>query len=147
MKFIVSTFLAVIIIVCLAGCATDAFIPIVPASTPTKYYSNEMISEHILTPDELALPCSKLRGRIQLRILEVRDRDEKQHPSTIASSMRRTADSSGVWHNMGSLSDVGSSNDISVLTAYNQRLTQLGCQNYNISVELDYTKSAIWQVQ
>ncbi|NQX80029.1 MAG: hypothetical protein HRT83_05700, partial [Hyphomicrobiaceae bacterium] len=84
---------------------------------------------------------------IQLRILEVRDRDEKQHPSTIASSMRRTADSSGVWHNMGSLSDVGSSNDISVLTAYNQRLTQLGCQNYNISVELDYTKSAIWQVQ
>ena len=132
---------------CLSGCATDTFMP-TPMQSPAKTSSNAGItSGYVLTSEELALPCNKLRGRIQLRILEVRDRSKKVQPSAIANSLRWDADTSGIWHEKGSLSDIGSTHDMAVLTAYNKRLTQLGCQNYDIVTELDHAKSRVWQVQ
>lgn len=130
---------------CLAGCATEN---IMPETLGTNSHAPpSAINSYALRSEELALPCNKLKGRIQLRVLEVRDRSLKRKPSAVATSMRWASDTAGLWHQQGAQSDIGSAQDIAVLTAYNKRLGQMGCPQYNIKNELNPKKSQAWKIR
>ena len=129
------------LLVCLSGCAMGNLIP---RMSPNNAEANQA---YVLNSEELALPCNKLKGRIQLRILEVRDRSLKARTSIVANSMQWAANTSGMVHEKGSKTNPGTVQDMIVLTAYNKRLSELGCENYDIETELDPVKSKAWRIQ
>jgi hypothetical protein len=129
----------------LGGCAFPGFLPNTATGSIAPRVGKN--GEYILTAEELAPPCSKLRGRIQLRVLEVRDRSMKGRPSTAAQTMRWASDTTGMWRKSSAGESIGSSHDVAVLTAYNTRLGQLGCPQYDIKTELSTAGDAAWQIR
>jgi len=119
-----------------------------PIAPPPQTHSKVVaFPEYKLNPKELELRCNRLKGRVQLRVWEVRNRSEKSQPSAVANSLRMAAYTSGMWHQNGDQSASDSAQDIAVRTAYNKRLSQLGCQHFDIDTELDPKKSRVWQIQ
>ena len=89
-----------------------------------------------LNAEEKALDCKKLTGRMQVRILQVRDYNSNSGTSAVAQAMKKAVvatQSSG-----GSATDSREdyARDRAQLEAYNQQLAAMKCKTFNLEDEL-----------
>ena len=82
------------------------------------------------------MPCSKLNGRIQMRIIGVRHERARSGPSSVSQSLRSTAESVGLWSNKGASGITSQRRDLALIHAYNQRLAELKCPTFDVKAEL-----------
>lgn len=121
--------LLIIALVCaLAGCASQA--PEITASI------SPAGGGYALSAKEMELNCKELTGRMQLRILEIRDYEARQHTSALSHGLQ-----TGATSIFGGTSANADPADIYVedrarLEAYNQRLAALNCKSYDLAAEL-----------
>lgn len=89
-----------------------------------------------LTAEELALDCRKLTGRMQVRILQIRDYADRAG-STGLSHVVQTATTSVLGGTKeGTDPDGRYARDLAVLQAYNKQLAAKGCPTFNLEAEL-----------
>ncbi|MEL6873006.1 MAG: hypothetical protein AAFO62_09480, partial [Pseudomonadota bacterium] len=84
-----------------------------------------------------ATACRRLTGRIQVRILQIRDRRNEQ-PSLVS---RAVAWAMKPFHGASSASLAGESTvaDVRDLQTYNRALAQRGCPSFDLAAELANT--------
>ncbi len=137
----------VCLVVCctVAGCASSGLLPNTKQATPPRIGAD---GRYVLSREESTLPCNKLRGRIQLRVAEMRDRNAKPEPSTAARALQWTTNMMP-WSTSQPAADNRSRNqrDLAMLNAYNARLGQLGCETYNLKSELSPANEQTWQIR
>jgi hypothetical protein len=111
------------------GGATGAVLTPAVATSASK-------SAYVLSADEQALECKQLIGRMQIRILEIRDYNERQQTSKASQLLQ-----SGVTGLFGGTSKGIDPNgeyakDRAILDAYNGQLAAKGCKTFNLDTEL-----------
>lgn len=89
-----------------------------------------------LSAEEQALDCKKLTGRMQVRILQIRDHGTR--PTTSETSQVLQSTVSSVIGVTQKPVDPGSryAQDRAQLVAYNQQLAAKGCKTFNLDEEL-----------
>ena len=128
-------YLPLISSVCLAGCASSGIVNDIQTSTVPRQVGTN--GTYTLSKVERELPCNKINGRIQLRILHLRHLDGGDKPSQISQSMRETTNSIGVWSAPNSAATpVTRKRDLALLEAYNRRLAELNCPTFDIKADL-----------
>jgi hypothetical protein len=91
---------------------------------------------YALGSEEAALDCKKLSGRMQVRILQIRDRDERYRASLLARGMQ-SATTLAIGGSKHSISpDAEYARDRAQLEAYNRQLAEKGCKTYDLDAEL-----------
>lgn len=121
-----------------SGCAatnlenSDATAALVtPAVTEHGAYKS-----YALTPKEKDLSCKQLSGRMQLRILEIRDYNERMQASGLSRAVEAIVSSTVGHGEQAAVSDSKYAEDIAVLEAYNRELAEKGCKSYDLAEEL-----------
>lgn len=91
---------------------------------------------YVLNEEEKALSCKKLIGRMQVRILQIRDFEAQNRPSAVSHTLQSAAVLAGskATHGLDTSADHG--RDRAQLAAYNQRLGELNCKTFNLDDEL-----------
>jgi hypothetical protein len=123
----------------LASCASsapDAPSPATAAVASAAVGSHHPVAGPVLSAQELKLSCRKLTGRMQVRILQIRDNE--QHASTSAASRlaQRAATSFYGGPRHGIDPDAEYEQDRAMLTAYNRQLAAKGCKTFDLDAEL-----------
>lgn len=124
---------------CLAGCASSGIVSDIQTSTVVPQQQQRVASNgtYQLSKEEQALPCSKLNGRIQLRILHLRHLEHGDKPSVVSQSLRQGSNSIGVWRSPDTASTPNARpRDLALLEAYNNRLAELNCPTFDIKTDL-----------
>lgn len=89
-----------------------------------------------LSAVEQKLTCKQLSGRIQVRIMQIRDYGEHPGSSQLSRGLQ-SAFSKTVGTSAKGLDPDGThSQDLKMITAYNQQLAAKGCKSYNLDQEL-----------
>ena len=91
---------------------------------------------YVLNEEEKALNCKKLIGRMQVRILQIRDYEAKNSPSAVSQSLQSAAVMVGSGATYGLNTSADHARDRAQLAAYNQRLGELNCKTFNLDDEL-----------
>lgn len=96
---------------------------------------------YVLSSEERALDCRRLTGRMQVRILQVRDRAPKSDAAYVAymkSALRasRNLMLRGSTRAGEGTQEERAARDIAMLRAYNQLLAQKGCPAFDLEAEL-----------
>jgi len=119
----------------LGGCSNSTAAP--PAElSGAKETGAVPVAQYQLTPDELALDCKKLTGRMQVRILQIRDNAEKEKTSTIGRMLQSAATPIFGGTTIGADPDGRFRQDRAVLEAYNRQLAAKKCGTFNLDAEL-----------
>jgi hypothetical protein len=117
----------------LSGCAAAS-----PGNTGTLAISPAAAqgpqAGYILSADELELNCKQLTGRMQIRILEIRDHNERMHASGFSNFMQSVTTALG--DDAGEAKDKAYARDMAMLEAYNRQLAAKGCKSYDLAEEL-----------
>lgn len=129
-----SVFVSFFAAVLAGACASPSLSPDLSGSlaAPPKGHT----SSYVLSGAERKLPCSKLNGRIQMRIIGVRHERGQAGPSSVSQSLRSTAESIGIWSNKGAGGITTQRRDLALIHAYNQRLAELKCPTFDVKAEL-----------
>ena len=88
------------------------------------------------------MPCAKLNGRIQMRILAVRHANAAAQPSMVSRGMRSAAENVGLWSQKAADLDASLSRDVALIKAYNRRLSELGCPTFDVNADLAKSDTA-----
>ncbi|MEM9026761.1 MAG: hypothetical protein AAGC70_00160 [Pseudomonadota bacterium] len=94
-----------------------------------------------LTTAEQKLDCRRLTGRMQVRILQIRDRMKAQ-PDTVLATVRSALSTTSRFIMSGSAASNGYSaadrtkRDIEMLKAYNRTLANKNCATFDLNAEL-----------
>jgi hypothetical protein len=136
-RFLVAV-LGAISAISLAGCANSTEsesaaiapgqAPVPPAVAPVPPYQ--------LTPEELALNCKKLTGRMQVRILQVRDFETRKQASQAAQITQKAATAVGGSAQQAVDPETQNARDRAQLEAYNKQLAAKNCKTFNLEEEL-----------
>jgi hypothetical protein len=121
-----------------AGCAsspTTDTIAIDPASG-TAQPPAAQAAEYQLTDEEKALDCKKLTGRMQVRILQVRDYGARQKTSSTSRALQSATTTVLGGSKEGSDPDGEHKRSLAQLEAYNKQLAAKGCKTFNLAEEL-----------
>ena len=101
-----------------------------------KVQARDANAAYQLSADELKLECKKLTGKMQVRLLQVRDQRERTLTSKAAQTIQATVvpvlGGSPVGANPGD----DFKRDKAMLEAYNSRLAEKNCPTYNLETEL-----------
>ncbi|MDX2259133.1 MAG: hypothetical protein NW205_09500 [Hyphomicrobiaceae bacterium] len=89
-----------------------------------------------LSEEEAALDCRKITGRMQVRILQIRDYEERRQTSALSKTMQNAARPVVGGTQIGVAPDTDVARDRMVLEAYNRRLAELNCPTYDLAAEL-----------
>jgi hypothetical protein len=89
-----------------------------------------------LTPDELKLDCKKLTGKMQVRLLQVRDQRERTLTTTASQLIQRSVVPVFGGSPHGARPDDDFKRDRAWLEAYNAQLAAKKCPTYNLENEL-----------
>jgi hypothetical protein len=89
-----------------------------------------------LSEEEAGLDCRKLSGRMQVRILQIRDYEERRQTSALSKTMQSAARPVVGGTQIGVAPDTDVGRDRLVLEAYNRRLAELKCPTYDLAAEL-----------
>jgi hypothetical protein len=91
---------------------------------------------YALSEGEQKLSCKQLTGRMQVRILQIRDHNERPQPSVASRAIQSGAAAlfGGSTKGVDPASDY--SNDRAMLEAYNKQLAAKGCATYDLDGEL-----------
>jgi hypothetical protein len=119
-----------------AGCAgsgaglTSGISP--PESTPS--YSTA--GGYVLSADEQSLDCKKLTGRMQIRILQIRDYNERHQASAFSRALQSGVAAVKGGSIAGTDPDGDFAKDRAMLEAYNKQLAAKSCKSYDLAAEL-----------
>jgi len=89
-----------------------------------------------LSEEEKGYNCKKLTGRMQVRILEIRDYHERTHGSTLAQGLKSIGSSLAGSRSSGASADARYRSDVAMLEAYNRQLASKKCRTFNLEAEL-----------
>jgi hypothetical protein len=89
-----------------------------------------------LTPDELKYDCKRITGKMQVRILQVRDQRERTLTSKTAQVFQQAVVPVIGGSPHGARPDDDFKRDRSWLEAFNVRLAEKNCAAYNLETEL-----------
>ena len=124
-----------VVVGCMSGCASSGIVSDIQTSTVPRQVATD--GSYRLSKEEHALPCNKINGRIQLRILHLRHLNHGDQPSSISQSMRQTTNAVGVWSAPNSAAAPQTRDrDLALLEAYNRRLAELNCPTFDIKADL-----------
>lgn len=132
---------ALVLIACmpwLDGCATANLGDATATASPQTAERSGMVSKagYVLSADEQELGCKKLTGRMQLRILEIRDYNERNR-TTLVSRALQSGSTAVLGGPKAGLDPEGTyAKDRATLEAYNQALAAKGCKTYDLESEL-----------
>lgn len=131
------------------GCAsqsgelTTAATPTIAPPAATAMAPAETVSRlppaegYRLTADEMALDCRKLTGRMAVRIVQVRDYEVRAQSTALSRSVQSAVKPVFGGSGAGSDPDGRHAEDRAKLEAYNRRLAEKGCPNFDLEAELD----------
>lgn len=120
------------------GCAsgnTSATSALAPASGPDAP-ATALKATYQLTPEEQALECKQLTGRMQIRILEIRDYNERSRTTLAARALQSGSTTVFGGPKAGIDPDGTYAKDRATLEAYNAQLAAKGCKTYDLESEL-----------
>ncbi|WP_334146564.1 hypothetical protein [Hyphomicrobium sp.] len=91
---------------------------------------------YTLSPEEQALDCRKLTGRMAVRIVQIRDFQTRTQATSLSRNLQVAA--KPVYGGSGEGSDPYAryARDRAQLEAYNQRLAEKNCPNFDLEAEL-----------
>jgi len=89
-----------------------------------------------LSADELALDCKKLAGRMQVRILQIRDTDTRQPTTALSQGLQSAVTPVFGDATYGASTQGDLARDRAVLEAYNAQLKAKGCGTFDLDAEL-----------
>jgi hypothetical protein len=94
------------------------------------------VSAYQLTEQERKYDCKKLTGAMQVRILQIRDYDERNRPSLAARGVQGVT--TPIWGGTkeGMDPDGQHRRDLAMLEAYNGLLAQKNCKTFDLAAEL-----------
>lgn len=134
------TFLAMILVLSLGmvGCAATnpgdtAALATPPAAAPAAGVTK---AGYVLSAKELELECKQLTGRMQIRILEIRDYNERNRTTLASRALQSGATTVFGGSTTGTDPDGAYAKDRAMLEAYNQQLQAKGCRTYDLESEL-----------
>ncbi|MGQ0672922.1 MAG: hypothetical protein ACT4N2_08610 [Hyphomicrobium sp.] len=120
----------------LAGCASSN-----PASFTTAGEAPGAASApgptpgYVLSEEEKGADCKRLTGRMKVRLLQIRDFNERAKTSELSRSLH-TAQSQFGGSASGSNPDAEYARDRAMLDAYNGQLAVKGCKTLDLDAEL-----------
>ncbi|MDX2287860.1 MAG: hypothetical protein NW217_03445 [Hyphomicrobiaceae bacterium] len=118
----------------LAGCAQA-----LPTLPWTQQSPLEATGPYQLSSEERDLDCRKLTGRMQLRILQIRDFETQRQTTDLSKTAQGLAINVGGGTRYGIDPDGRYRRDIEILEVYNRRLAELKCRTYDLQKELATT--------
>lgn len=89
-----------------------------------------------LTPDEMGLSCKKLTGRMAVRIVQIRDFRTRNQATTLARNIQTAVKPAFGGSGEGANPDARYARDRAQLEAYNRRLADQNCANFDLDAEL-----------
>ena len=92
--------------------------------------------EYALSAQELRLSCRKLTGRVLVRILQIRDYEQRWRPSVTSRLAQQAATSLHGGTRRGMDPDAEYRRDRAMLQAYNRRLAAKKCKTFDLEAEL-----------
>jgi hypothetical protein len=123
-----------LLIVLLAGCSGP--LPDVGAPATAPATGSHRPDEYTLSADELKLSCKKLTGRMQVRILQIRDYDQRKKPSATSRLAQQATGSLYGSAPSGSEPEAEHRRDLAMLEAYNRHLATKRCKTFDLEAEL-----------
>lgn len=93
-------------------------------------------SGYQLTKEEQELPCKKLTGRMAVRIVQIRDYQTRNQTSQLARSLQAATKPLYGGSGEGSDPEGRHARDVAILHAYNQRLAEKKCPDFDLDKEL-----------
>lgn len=122
----------------LGACASQTG-AIAPPASPVAETVTRLPSAggYTLTADEMALDCKKLTGRMAVRIVQVRDFQTRSQATSLSRGIQSAV--KPAWGGSGEGTDPSGryARDRAMLEAYNQRLAEKNCANFDLDAELD----------
>lgn len=100
-----------------------------------------------LSAEEQAMDCKRLTGRVQIRILQLRNMQPAQKTSDLSHTMKQTAEPVaslllGKSSSFNADPNKRLAEDRAMLTAYNKQLAAKSCKTFDIDAELAKTGTA-----
>lgn len=90
-----------------------------------------------MTAEEMELDCKKLTGRMAVRIVQVRDFQTRTQSTSLSRSIQTAVKPAYGGSGEGTDPDGRYARDRAMLDAYNQRLAEKNCANFDLNAELD----------
>jgi hypothetical protein len=113
----------------------DAALKIVKQK-PTETGALDANGAYQLGPTELKFDCKKLTGRIQLRLLSLRDAGAVEPSSAAARAIHGVAGAALGGSTARSDPDADKRRDRAMVEAYNRQLAAKGCKTFDLEAEL-----------
>lgn len=132
------TLFAPALLVFLASCASppsDGIAPVTASEAPAAG-SPQPDESYVLNPQELKLDCRKLIGRMQVRILQIRDHNQRARPSGASRVAQQAATTLYGGSQQGMDPDAEYRRDRVTLEAYNRQLGAKKCKTFDLEAEL-----------
>ena len=121
----------------LTGCA--AALPGVTSGISEPAAASTSVSAgggYVLSSDEQKFECKQLLGRMQIRILEIRDYDERNQTSIVSQALKATVKPFFGGGTRGNDPTADYAKDRAILEAYNKQLALKGCKTYDLDAQL-----------
>jgi hypothetical protein len=122
----------------MAGCAVSHPGETSALVTPTAATPGTEVATtgYVLSAKEQELGCKQLTGRMQIRILEIRDYTERNRTTLAARALQTGTTAVFGGSQTGVDPDGTYDQDRAMLEAYNQQLLAKGCRTYDLESEL-----------
>jgi hypothetical protein len=119
-----------------AGVGSGGTSPLIPAAAAANAPADTASGDYVLSANEQKLNCKQISGRMQVRILQVRDYNERMRASQVSRGLQSAF--AGTFGNSSKGVDPDGSHaaDLKMLRAYNQLLVAKGCKSYDLDSEL-----------
>lgn len=92
--------------------------------------------KYVLSPPEMEMSCRELSGRMQVRILELRDYELNRSSSFAARNLQKAVVPIFGGTQRGADPEADYWHDRAMLEAYNRRLAEKGCKTFDLEKEL-----------
>lgn len=117
--------------------------PVAPAAAKTKERkpppqmgSVDSGGSYQMSKEELAMDCKRITGKMQLRILQIRDYDPNAKSSEVSRSLQSVHAPIIGGSTFGVDPDARYRADRAMLEAYNRRLAEKKCRTFDLAAEL-----------
>lgn len=91
---------------------------------------------YVLSPEEKEYDCKKLTGRMQVRILEVRDYAARDKSTKASHGLQTVVTGILGGSQRGTDPDGDYARDVAKLQAYNRQLAAKGCKSFDLAKDL-----------
>jgi hypothetical protein len=108
----------------------------VAQETPKSGPSGTAVGHYELSKAELALDCRKLTGKMQIRILQIRDYVQRAKTSTVSRLAQQGLTPIYGGTQYGADPDAQYRRDLAMLYAYNRQLAAKKCNTFDLDAEL-----------